>query len=83
MLGLSIVAEFGTGRRSDATTAIPDDATAVSSLTNVDVDRQGSLGNAVAEILREEVGIARRGKLLVLGGCREPRAGGLYIRGPV
>jgi len=67
-LGLDIVVmEVGMGGRLDATNAIPDNAVVVSALTSVDLDHQGFLGNTVAEITREKVGIARRGKPFVLG----------------
>jgi len=67
-LGLDVVVmEVGMGGRLDATNAIPDDAVVVSALTSVDLDHQGFLGNTVAEIAKEKVGIARRGKPFVLG----------------
>ena len=65
-----VVLEVGMGGRLDATNAIPDDTVAVSALTSVDLDHQGFLGNTVAEIAREKVGIARRGKPFVLGKQR-------------
>ena len=72
-LGLDIVVmEVGMGGRLDATNAIPGDAIAVSALTSVDLDHQGFLGNTVAEIAREKVGIARRGKPFVLGRQKFP-----------
>jgi len=67
-----VVTEVGMGGRLDATNAIPDDAVVVSALTSVDLDHQGFLGNTVAEIAREKVGIARRGKPFVLGRQKFP-----------
>ncbi|KAF9649951.1 FolC bifunctional protein [Thelephora ganbajun] len=67
-----VVMEVGMGGRLDATNAIPDDAVVVSALTSVDLDHQGFLGNTAAEIAREKVGIARRGKPFVLGRQRFP-----------
>lgn len=72
-LGLDIVVmEVGMGGRLDATNAIPDDAVVVSALTSVDLDHQGFLGDTVAEIAREKVEIARRGKPFVLGRQKYP-----------
>lgn len=77
-LGLDIVVmEVGMGGRLDATNAIPDDAIAVSALTSVDLDHQGFLGNTVAEIAKEKVGIARRGKPFVLGRQKFPEVEGV------
>jgi len=67
-----VVVEVGMGGRLDATNAIPDEAIVVSALTSVDLDHQGFLGNTVAEIAREKVGIARRGKPFVLGRQKFP-----------
>jgi len=67
-----VVMEVGMGGRLDATNAIPDEAVVVSALTSVDLDHQGFLGNTVAEITREKVGIARRGKPFVLGRQKFP-----------
>ncbi|KAF9789871.1 Mur ligase [Thelephora terrestris] len=67
-----VVMEVGMGGRLDATNAMPDDAVAVSALTSVDLDHQAFLGNTVAEIAREKVGIARRGKPFVLGMQKFP-----------
>lgn len=67
-----VVMEVGMGGRLDATNAMPDDAVAVSALTSVDLDHQSFLGNTVAEIAREKVGIARRGKPFVLGRQKLP-----------
>lgn len=67
-----VVMEVGIGGRLDATNAIPDDAVVVSALTSVDLDHQGFLGTTVAEIAREKVGIARRGKPFVLGRQKFP-----------
>ena len=62
-----VVMEAGMGGRLDATNVIPDDAVAISAMTTVDLDHQGFLGNTVAQIAREKAGIARRGKVFVLG----------------
>jgi folylpolyglutamate synthase/dihydrofolate synthase len=67
-----VVMEVGMGGRLDATNAIPDEAVAVSVLTSVDLDHQGFLGDTVADITREKVGIARRWKPFVLGRQRFP-----------
>ena len=67
-----VVMEVGMGGRLDATNAIPDEAVVVSALTSVDLDHQGFLGNTVAEIAREKVGIARRDKPFVLGMQKFP-----------
>ena len=67
-----VVMEVGMGGRLDATNAIPDEAVVVSALTSVDLDHQGFLGNTVAEIAREKVGIARREKPFVLGRQKFP-----------
>ena len=67
-----VVMEVGMGGRLDATNAMPDDAVALSALTSVDLDHQGFLGNTVAEIAGEKVGIARRGKPFVLGRQKFP-----------
>jgi folylpolyglutamate synthase/dihydrofolate synthase len=67
-----VVMEVGMGGRLDATNAMPDEAVVVSALTSVDLDHQGFLGNTVAEIAREKVGIARRGKPFVLGRQKFP-----------
>jgi len=67
-----VVMEVGMGGKLDATNAIPDEAVVVSALTSVDLDHQGFLGNTVAEIAREKVGIARRGKPFVLGRQKFP-----------
>ena len=61
VLGLSIVAEVGIGGRLDVITTIPDDDAAVSALTSVELDRQGSLRNAVAGILLERWGLRGKG----------------------
>ena len=67
-----VVMEVGMGGRLDATNAIPDEAVVVSALTSVDLDHQGFLGSTVADIAREKVGIARRGKPFVLGRQKFP-----------
>ena len=67
-----VVMEVGMGGRLDATNAIPDEAVVISALTSVDLDHQGFLGNTVAEIAREKVGIARKGKPFVLGRQKFP-----------
>jgi len=67
-----VVMEVGMGGRLDATNAMPDEAVVVSALTSVDLDHQGFLGNTVAEIAREKVGIARKGKPFVLGRQKFP-----------
>jgi len=67
-----VVMGVSRGGRLDAINAIPGDAVVVSTLTNVDLDHQEFLGNMVAEIAREKVGIARRGKPFVLGRQRFP-----------
>ena len=72
-----VVMEVGMGGRLDATNAMPDDAVAVSALTSVDLDHQGFLGNTVAEIAGEKVGIARRGKPFVLGKQKFPEVEGV------
>ena len=72
-----VVMEVGMGGRLDATNAIPDEAVVVSALTSVDLDHQGFLGNTVAEIAREKVGIARRGKPFVLGRQKFPEVEGV------
>ena len=72
-LGLDIVImEAGMGGRLDATNAMPDEAVVVSALTSVDLDHQAFLGDTVAGIAREKVGIARRGKPFVLGRQKFP-----------
>jgi len=60
------VVEVGMGGRLDATNVIPDDCILVSALTSVDLDHQAFLGNTVADIAREKVGIARPGKPFIL-----------------
>ena len=75
-----VVMEVGMGGRLDATNAIPDDAVAVSALTSVDLDHQGFLGNTVAEIAREKVGIARKGKSFVLGRQKFPEVEEVVIK---
>ncbi|THH27760.1 hypothetical protein EUX98_g6429 [Antrodiella citrinella] len=60
------VMEVGMGGRLDATNVIPDHCILVSALTSVDLDHQAFLGNTVAEIAREKVGIARPGRPFIL-----------------
>ena len=67
-----VVMEVSMGGRLDATIAIPGDSVVVSTLTSVGLDHQEFFGNMVAEIAREKVGIARRGKPFVLGRQRFP-----------
>ena len=62
-----VVMEVGMGGRLDVTNAIPDEAVVVSTLTSIDLDHQGFLGNTVADIAREKVWIARRGKPFASG----------------
>ncbi|PPQ83671.1 hypothetical protein CVT26_000902 [Gymnopilus dilepis] len=62
-----VVLEVGMGGRLDATNVIPDEAVLVSALTAVDLDHQAFLGNTVALIAKEKVGIARKGKPFVVG----------------
>lgn len=62
-----VVLEVGMGGRLDATNIIPDESVFVSALTSVDLDHQFFLGNTVAEIAREKAGIARKGRVFVLG----------------
>ncbi|KAG6897062.1 hypothetical protein C0992_004381 [Termitomyces sp. T32_za158] len=67
-----VVLEVGMGGRLDATNIIPDESVLVSALTSVDLDHQFFLGNTVAEIAREKAGIARKGRVLVLGPQKHP-----------
>lgn len=66
--GLDIaVVEVGLGGRLDATNAIPTSAILLSALTAVDLDHQAFLGPTVRDIAREKAGIARKGRVFVLG----------------
>lgn len=58
------VLEVGLGGRLDATTIVPARATAI---TSIGFDHMDYLGNTLAEIAREKVGIARPGVPLVAG----------------
>jgi folylpolyglutamate synthase/dihydrofolate synthase len=62
-----VVIEVGMGGRLDATNIIPDSAILVSALTAVDLDHTALLGTTVRQIAREKAGIARAGKVLVVG----------------
>ncbi|KNZ73025.1 Folylpolyglutamate synthase [Termitomyces sp. J132] len=67
-----VVLEVGMGGRLDATNIIPDESVIVSALTSVDLDHQSFLGTTVAEIAREKAGIARKGRVFVLGPQKHP-----------
>ena len=62
-----VVVEVGMGGRLDATNVIPDECILLSALTAVDLDHQAFLGNTIALITKEKVGIARNKKPFVLG----------------
>lgn len=61
------VIEVGMGGLLDATNVIPSDCILVSALTSVDLNHQGFLGTTHSEISAQKAGIARPGKLFVLG----------------
>jgi folylpolyglutamate synthase len=67
-----VVVEVGMGGRLDATNIIPDEAILVSALTAVDLDHQAFLGQTVAGIAREKLGLLVRAVHLYWG-CRDNR----------
>ncbi|KAG8733933.1 folylpolyglutamate synthase [Ceratobasidium sp. 423] len=62
-----VVLEVGMGGLTDATNIVPDEAIAVSAITNVDYDHQGFLGNTISEIATHKAGIVRRGGVCIVG----------------
>jgi folylpolyglutamate synthase/dihydrofolate synthase len=61
------VIEVGMGGRLDATNVIDDKAILVSALTSVDLDHTAFLGPTVKDIAKEKAGIARAGKVFLIG----------------
>ena len=63
-----VIAEVGLGGRLDTVNTLEPD---ISILTNVGLDHQELLGESIAEITREKLGIARRGTPLLFGGASD------------
>jgi folylpolyglutamate synthase/dihydrofolate synthase len=61
------IVEVGMGGRLDATNAMPDDVVLVTGVVNIDLDHQAFLGNTLVEIAREKAGIAKNGRVCVVG----------------
>ncbi|KAJ1310551.1 hypothetical protein OPQ81_007281 [Rhizoctonia solani] len=70
----AVVLEVGMGGLTDATNIVPDEAIAVSAITSVDYDHQGFLGNTISEIAMHKAGIARPGRVCVVGPQAWPEA---------
>lgn len=69
-----VVLEVGMGGLTDATNVVPNEAIAVSIVTNVDYDHQGFLGNTISEIATHKVGIVRPNGVCVVGTQPWPEA---------
>jgi dihydrofolate synthase len=61
------VIEVGMGGRLDATNVIEDTAILISALTSVDLDHTAFLGPTLKDIAKEKAGIARAGKVFLIG----------------
>lgn len=62
-----VILEVGLGGRVDATNVIPDGVVLVSGIAAIDLDHQAILGDTLELIATEKAGIARKGRLCVLG----------------
>ncbi|KAF8602731.1 Mur ligase [Ceratobasidium sp. AG-I] len=69
-----VVLEVGMGGLTDATNVVPDEAIAVSAITNVDYDHQGFLGDTIQEIASHKAGIVRPHGICVMGPQTWPEA---------
>lgn len=65
------ILEVGVGGRLDATNVIPADKTIVVGVTKVGLDHQSLLGNTLAEIAYQKVGIFKKGVPAVIDGSND------------